>query len=158
MKRVLTIGVYGWDAPSWIAALRSAGCDLVVDTRARRGVRGHQYAFANRVRLEALLAEAGIQYLYEPGLAPSAETRLAQTAADRDRGTRKRDRSELAEGFVYRYESEVEGFDWQAFADKLDARSPALLCVERVPAACHRSLAAARLAAATSATVVDLVP
>jgi uncharacterized protein (DUF488 family) len=159
MDRILTIGVYGWTAEAWTAALGRAGCDLVVDIRARRGVRGRDYAFANRARLKAALAEAGIRYIHLRELAPSRSTRDAQAAADAAMRTVKRDRSGLADSFIHAYRIEVgERVEWAAIAARLDASAPALLCVERVPAACHRSIAAAELARVTGCPIEDLTP
>lgn len=159
MDRVLTIGVYGWTAEGWLEALAAAGCDAVVDIRARRGVRGREYAFANRSRLEVALAAAGIRYLHRSELAPSAEIRRAQKDADTTSGTRKRDRATMDGSFSNLYSGLIaDQIDWNAFATGLDATAPALLCVERTASACHRSIAADRLAAAVGADVVDLVP
>lgn len=159
MERVLTIGVYGWDAPRWLDALKRAGCDEVVDIRARRGVRGSEYAFANRTRLEAALSQAGIAYLHLPELAPSREIRDAQVAADRAGGVLKRDRTTLAESFLDRYrEGVVDAVDWDGIVSQVTGSRPALLCVERLPTACHRSLAAERLASQCDGVVEDLLP
>ena len=57
-----TIGVYGFDRESFLAALAAAGVDLLLDVRQRRGVRGSEYAWANAQRLETSLAEAGVDY------------------------------------------------------------------------------------------------
>jgi uncharacterized protein (DUF488 family) len=159
MDRVLTIGVYGWTAARWRAALVQAHCDVLIDIRARRGVRGPDYAFANRARLEALLEDEGIGYLYLPELAPPRQVRDAQIAADHATATRKRDRTELAESFTQQYVDLVaDRFDWAALAARIDDQTPALLCVERLPAACHRSIAAERLARAAGASREDLLP
>jgi uncharacterized protein (DUF488 family) len=158
VDRVLTIGVYGWSAERWIAALQAAGCDLVVDIRARRGVRGREHAFANRTRLEAALEEADIRYIHLPELAPSRAVRDAQVAADAGSGTRKRDRTVLGQAFVDRYQREVvDRVTWADVAERLDAVAPALLCVERVPTACHRSIVASRLAITASVPIEDLI-
>ena len=158
MERILTIGVYGWDGPRWMDALTRAGCDQVVDIRARRGVRGSEYAFANRTRLEAALGQAGIAYVHIPELAPSRDIRDAQVAADRTQGVAKRDRTTLATTFLDRYrEGVVDVVDWEGIAARLTGSKPALLCVERVPSACHRSLAAARLAVECAVAVEDLL-
>jgi uncharacterized protein (DUF488 family) len=142
-----------------LAALRAAGCDEVLDVRARRGVRGSEYAFANRRRLEAILAQAGIGYRHLPELAPSAEIRAAQVATDKKDLTRKRDRAALSSDFVERYETEVGGpTDWVALADGITSRAPALLCVERTARACHRSIAADRIAATVGAPLEHLEP
>ena len=159
MERVLTIGVYGWNLEAWLAAIAAASGDAVVDVRARRGVRGADFAWANRQRLESALASAGIEYLYRPELAPSREIRAAQKAADRESGIGKRDRTKLASTFAERYAHEVaDGIDWIILGDGLHAARPVLLCVERAPGACHRSIAAERLSAANGIPVTHLVP
>ncbi|MBA3326897.1 MAG: DUF488 domain-containing protein, partial [Solirubrobacterales bacterium] len=37
MSRLATIGVYGWDAERFVAALHRAGIEQLVDARRRRG-------------------------------------------------------------------------------------------------------------------------
>ena len=66
-----------------------SGVDTFCDLRARRGVRGREYAFANSQRLQARLAELGIRYVHRLDLAPSAATRSQQHAADAATHTRK---------------------------------------------------------------------
>jgi len=159
VDRVLTIGVYGWSPERWITALHDARCDIVVDVRARRGVRGREHAFANSKRLQAIVTEAGLRYVHLPALAPSRSTRHAQVAADAVSKTTKRDRARLGDTFAAAYRAEVvDVVDWQAIIAELAAAAPALLCVERLPAACHRSIVAAELAAGADCPVVDLVP
>jgi uncharacterized protein (DUF488 family) len=159
VKRLLTIGVYGWHREAWLAALRGAGCDLVVDIRARRGVRGSEYAFANRARLEAALTDSGIAYLYLPEIAPPREARAAQSAADEASNVRKRDRSVLSTSFVTLYEQLVGNrVDWREITSRIDGEAPVLMCVERLPSACHRSVAATRLRVAAGVLVEDLLP
>jgi uncharacterized protein (DUF488 family) len=145
--RVATVGVYGFEAESFLAALRAAGVTLVLDVRQRRGVRGTEYAWANSKRLQAMLAGAGIGYAHHKELAPTTELRQLQYAEDDRRGVGKRNRVELAPEYARRYVAEIlEHVD----LGKLVAGLPeggvaALLCVERDPEACHRSLVAARL-------------
>jgi uncharacterized protein (DUF488 family) len=159
VDRVLTIGVYGWSPERWVAALHDARCDLVVDIRARRGVRGPEHAFANSKRLQAIVAEAGLRYAHLPVLAPSRATRDAQVAADAASKTAKRDRALLGDAFVAAYQAEVvDAVDWQPIIAELTGATPALLCVERLPAACHRSIVADELAQRAGCPVVDLVP
>jgi uncharacterized protein (DUF488 family) len=159
--RIVTLGVYGFDEPAFFAALRAAGVDTFCDLRARRGVRGSEYAFANRQRLQARLAEAGIRYLHCLELAPSRAQRDRQSAADRADRTAKRKRAELSPEFVALYRAErLAAFDSRAFVERLgpEARVVALFCVERTPAACHRSLVADRLARDLGLEVVHLTP
>ena len=46
VRRAATIGVYGYSAGTFLAALREADVALLLDVRQRRGVRGPQYAWA----------------------------------------------------------------------------------------------------------------
>jgi uncharacterized protein (DUF488 family) len=148
LQRVVTIGVYGFGADGFFTALLESGVDLFCDLRARRGVRGREYAFANARRLEARLSECGIPYRHFPALAPSDEMRALQYAVDSAAGIGKRDREELSAGFIAAYERLLAGSAArEALAEIRQAASaPALHCVERLPSACHRSLVAARLA------------
>ena len=124
--RFVTIGAYGWDAAAFFAALTQAGVDTFCDLRARRGVRGSAYAWANSQRLQARLAELGIRYLHRPDLAPSAETRAAQHAADAATKTAKRQRAVLSPDFVAAYRRErLTDFDSAAFIASLGAETGA---------------------------------
>ncbi len=161
IERVFTIGAYGFTEREFIEALRSAGVDVLVDVRARRGVRGSAYAFANAKRLQASLAAAGIRYTHAKELAPSQSVREAQWRADASAGVGKRDRTALGPAFVAAYENAcLSGFDIDRFLDTHaeSSRRPVLFCVERLPEACHRSLAAACVARAAALPVEHLVP
>ena len=147
MPALRTIGVYGFGRESFLAALRRAGVELLLDVRQRRGVRGSEYAWANAQRLEAALAEAGIAYTHLKELAPTTEMRQLQYAEDEKRGEGKRSRSVLAPAYVERYTEEVlDRVDLTPVVNWIGGKPAALLCVERDPEACHRSLIAARLA------------
>src|SRR5215210_6996134 len=147
--RVATIGVYGFTAGTFLEALRGANVRLLVDVRQRRGVRGPEYAWANSARLQAALAEAGIEYRHLKELAPTTELRQLQYAEDARAGVGKRSRAELAPGYVERYTREIlDPVGVDAVVEALPAAGrAALLCVERDPEACHRSLIADRVAA-----------
>ncbi|HET8954230.1 MAG TPA: DUF488 domain-containing protein [Solirubrobacterales bacterium] len=146
MKTLRTIGVYGFDRDSFLAALKGAGVDLVLDVRQRRGVRGSEYAWANAQRLQATLAEAGIGYSHLKELAPTTEMRQLQYAEDAKLGEGKRNRTALAPAYVERYTEEVLGrVDLGPVVQWIGNSSAALMCVERDPEACHRSLIAERL-------------
>jgi uncharacterized protein (DUF488 family) len=124
-------------------------------------VRGSAYAFANSERLQARLSALGIRYIHHKELAPDAETRASQSAADHAARTRKRDRRTLSPAFVEAYRrARLDRFDPAAFLAGLgpDVSAAALFCVEGQPAACHRSLLADRLAEAAGVEVVHLVP
>lgn len=158
--RLATIGVYGWDADSFVSALGRAGVVLLIDVRQRRGVRGSRYAWANSKRLQAALAAAGIGYEHRPDLAPTTAMRQLQYAADDREGVGKRDRERLAPEFAELYASEVlDAVDLEELARSLPRDGDAaLLCVEADPEACHRSLIAGRLRDRESVAVEHLRP
>ena len=155
-----TIGVYGFTAERFLEKLRGAGVRLLLDVRQRRGVRGAEYAWANSKRLQAALAEAGIAYRHHPELAPTTELRRLQYAEDDRRGVGKRSRTELAPAYRDRYTAEIlDHVDLGPLVASLPSEgAAALLCVERDPEACHRSLIAARLAAEHDLEIKHLLP
>lgn len=161
MIRIVTIGAIGYTAETFFRALQDMQVDTFVDIRRRRAVRGREYAFANSQRLQARLAELGIRYQHRIDLAPPNSAREQQAAADKAAGIARRQRTALGPAFVAAYERDVLAqFDPHAFVDDLplDAAVVALMCVEREPAACHRSLLAARLGEALGATIEHLTP
>jgi uncharacterized protein (DUF488 family) len=157
VNKVVTIGVYGFDAESFLRQLQQADVRLLLDVRQRRGVRGPEYAWANSQRLQSLLAEAGIAYEHHPELAPTTEMRRLQYAEDDRQGVGKRSRHELAAEYVRHYTAEI-----LARADLApivpSGSVSALFCVEADPEACHRSLVAERLAGEYGVTVEHLRP
>jgi uncharacterized protein (DUF488 family) len=158
--RVATIGVYGFSLEQFLATLREAGVRVLLDVRQRRGVRGSEYAWANAKRLQAALADAGIGYSHHPELAPTTELRQLQYAEDDRQGVGKRSRKELAPAYRERYTAEIlDRADLDALAASLPSEgAAALLCVERDPEACHRSLIAERLATEHGIAVDHLRP
>ncbi len=159
--RIVTIGVYGFSEEGFFRALQTAGVDTFCDIRARRGLRGSIYAFANSTYLQKRLAELGIRYLHMPELAPSKDVRSTQDQADRTQGVAKRKRLVLSDAFVRAYEQERLGqFDAQKFLELIgqEARTVCLFCVEGQPEACHRSLLAGRLQEELSLEVEHIRP
>ncbi|WP_232668549.1 DUF488 domain-containing protein [Pseudonocardia sp. TRM90224] len=156
--RMVTIGVYGFDAESFLQRLRDADVRLLLDVRQRRGVRGPEYAWANSLRLQAALAEAGIAYAHHPELTPTTEMRQLQYAEDDRQGVGKRTRRVLAPEYARRYTAEVlDHADLGPIVSALPRTgTAALLCVEHDPEACHRSLIARRLAEQHQVTVEHL--
>jgi uncharacterized protein (DUF488 family) len=146
LATIATIGVYGFDRGSFLAALAAAEIDLLLDVRQRRGVRGSEYAWANAGRLQAALAEADIGYTHLKELAPTTELRELQYREDDQRGEGKRSRTVLAPEYSRLYMEQIlDPADLAPIVNWIGANKAALLCVERDPEACHRSLIAARL-------------
>jgi uncharacterized protein (DUF488 family) len=161
IRTVFTIGVYGSTREAFFSALTDAGIDIVLDIRRRRAVRGSLYTFANARRLIDELQAREIAYEHVIGLAPDDETRAIQGKADAEAKRRKPERTELDPGYVEQYVARaLDRFDFAPLAAKLASfNAPALMCIERIPSACHRSLVAPRLAAALGADdVVHLIP
>lgn len=160
LERILTIGVYGFTAERFFAALESAETDLFCDLRARRGVRGRDYAFANARRLQNELAAREIPYRHYPALAPTKEIRSVQYEADAASGVAKRQRDELDSGFVEHYGRLLQTPEAEtALVDiAVSGSAPILFCVERVPQACHRSLVAERLVEGRQIPLENIMP
>lgn len=160
MRRIATIGVYEFDAESFIETLDTAGVTKLIDIRQRRGVRGTQYAWANANRLKGLLSVAQISYEHHPELASDTELRHLQYQEDDREGVGKRSRVRLAPKYVRRYTEEILDL---VPLDPLVRHLPvhgiaALMCVEAAAPACHRSLVAARLAERYGFQIVHLEP
>lgn len=158
---LFTIGVYGTTPGRFFKALESARIDTFCDLRARRGVRGREYAFANANRLQDELAARGIAYRHFMSLAPSEAVRQAQWAADEEAHTPKRLRTKLAPAFAEGYRAEaLDSLDPAWFLEQVgpDARRVVLFCVEREASACHRSLLADFLHDRLGVPVTHLLP
>lgn len=160
MKRVCTIGVYEWDLESFLGALGDADVRVLLDVRQRRGVRGPRYAWANSLRLQRALSEAGIAYRHHPELAPTTELRQLQYAEDARQGVGKRSRVELAPAYRQGYTQQIlDRTDLNELVTELPDRGAAtLFCVEADPEACHRSIVAERLQARYGIEITHLRP
>lgn len=160
VPRMVTIGVYGFGGDDFLERLRRADVRLVLDVRQRRGVRGSDYAWANSRRLQAALASAGIAYEHHPELAPTTELRQLQYREDDRRGVGKRSRRELAPEYARRYLTEIlDRADLAPVVSSLPRDgAAALLCIERDPEACHRSLITERLAERHAVSIDHLRP
>jgi len=160
VRALATVGIYGASLERFLEALHAANVGLVIDVRQRRGVRGREYAWANAQRLQAALRSEGIAYSHHKELAPTTELRQLQYAEDSRQGVGKRSRRALAPEYVERYRREIlDRADLKPVLEELPSgAASALLCVERDPEACHRSLAAAALARELGLDVHHIYP
>ena len=160
MRRIATIGVYGFAVDTFLDTLSGAGVGLLLDLRQRRGVRGPEYSWANAARLQRALAAAEVGYRHVKELAPTTELRSLQYREDDRQGVGKRNRVALAPEYAERYTREIlDPFDLAALMAELPGASATVLfCVERDPEACHRSLVAERLHTEHGVPVTDLRP
>ena len=145
VTELATIGVYGFTATTFIAALRDADVRLVLDVRQRRGVRGSEYAWANAKRLEAALA-AGRHRLPPRALA-RADDRAARAAVPRGRphGRRQALARQLAPAYrraLHRARSST--------APTSTRSSPALAARRAAPRCCASSATRRRATARSS--------
>ena len=147
MPTIATVGVYEFDAASFIRTLDAAAVSQIVDIRQRRGVRGPRYAWANARRLQALLADARIGYEHRPEFAPTTELRHLQYRDDDRQGVGKRSRVRLSREYVRLYSEEIlDPAPLASLVERLPVDGiAALLCVEATARACHRSLVAERI-------------
>ena len=163
LQTIFTIGVYGSTEASFFGALVENEVELFIDIRARRGLRGSKYKYANSSYLRAKLKELGIYYAHLKALAPTTEIRALQWQADKEEQTRKRDRTGLSAAYVAEYKKQILKYGKRKSELTLEphkvlqqakelANYPAgkpmqryvLFCVEQHAVACHRSLVAAR--------------
>jgi uncharacterized protein (DUF488 family) len=128
----------------FVECLRDAGVEVLVDVRAVPLSR--RPGFSKNI-LAAGLREAGIGYVGFKALGTPAEGRAA---------ARRNDVATLSR--IYAGQLEIPDAMAQAamLRDLARERKVALLCFERAPASCHRSLLAQALFA--DAEVIDLFP
>lgn len=128
MTRVFTIGYEETSMDQFLSALKRAGVEQVIDVRALPLSR--RPGFSKNI-LAATLREAGIGYVHLKALGTPKEGRDA--AKKGDRATLERV-----------YDSQLQLPEAQAEAAKMRAlaaeKPSALLCYERNPEHCHRTL------------------
>jgi uncharacterized protein (DUF488 family) len=142
--KIFTIGYEATTMDEFIAALRSAGVERVIDVRAVPLSR--RPGFSKNI-LAASLKDAGIDYVLLKNL---GTPKLGRDAAKK--GDVKTLR-EVYDGQLHLPEAQAEAAMMRALAEE---KPSALLCFERDPAHCHRTLLLA--AEGEGAEVVDLFP
>ncbi len=142
MMRLFTIGYEAVTMSEFLGALQAAGVERVIDVRAVPNSR--RPGFSKNL-LRASLAETGIDYIHLRALGTPAAGREAARAG------RKAELERIYAGQLETPEAMAEG----AMMLDLAAEKPsALLCYERDPACCHRTLLWQSLA--PDAEIVDL--
>lgn len=147
IRTLCTIGYEGVSLPSVIAALRAAGVSLLVDVRAVAASRRAGFA---KSKLSAGLVEAGISYLHLRDLGTPAAGRAAAKAGRH---------AEMHRVFA----AHLAGVEAQAALGELQkivesGTQACLLCLERDPHHCHRTLVADALGARIRLDVQQLMP
>lgn len=126
--RIFTIGYEGATVGDFIAALTSAGVERVIDVRAVPNSRRPGFS---KTPLRNALAEAGIDYIHLRALGTPADGRAAARAG------RHEELEKIYAGQLELPEAIAEGAQMLALAAE---KPSALLCYEREPEHCHRTL------------------
>jgi uncharacterized protein (DUF488 family) len=126
--RIFTIGYEGTTVPEFIAALRSAGVERVIDVRALPLSRRPGFS---KSPLRAALDEGGIEYVHLKALGTPVDGRAAARAG------RHADLERIYAGQLELPEAMVQAAQMIELASE---KPSALLCMEREPAHCHRTL------------------
>ena len=140
--RIFTIGYEGATVGEFLAALQQAGVERVIDVRAVPNSRRPGFS---KTPLRNALAEEGIDYVHLRALGTPADGRAAARAG------RHEDLKRIYAGQLELPEAIAEGAQ---MLDLAREKPSALLCYERDPAQCHRTLL--WKAVAPNAEVVDL--
>jgi uncharacterized protein (DUF488 family) len=142
--KLFTIGYEGATMAEFLAALSEAGVERVIDVRALPLSRRPGFS---KTPLSAALAEAGIDYVHLRALGSPAAGRTAARAG------RRAELEAIYAGQLELPEAIVAAEEMK----RLTAEKPsALLCFERDPSCCHRTLLWQSVA--PNAEVVDLIP
>ena len=142
--RIFTIGYEATTMGEFVAALQGAGVERVIDVRALPLSRRPGFS---KSPLRAALLEAGIDYVHLKALGTPSEGRSAARAGRHDDLERiYADQLDLPEAIVQA----------EQMRELADEKPSALLCYERDPAVCHRSLLLA--AVASDAEVTHIFP
>lgn len=142
--RIFTIGYEGTTMAEFLAALQQAGVERVIDVRAVPNSRRPGFS---KTPLKNALAEVGIDYVHLRALGTPAAGREAARAGRND------DLERIYAGQLETPEAMAQG---AMMLDLAGNKASALLCFERNPAACHRTLLWQSLA--PDAEIVDLTP
>jgi len=142
--KIFTIGYEATTMAEFITALQNAGVERVIDVRALPLSRRPGFS---KSPLKVALGEIGIDYVHLKALGTPADGRQAARAGRQDDLERiYADQLELPEAIVAAEQMR-----------ELAAEKPsALLCYEREPSQCHRSLLLS--AAASDAEIIHLFP
>lgn len=142
--RIFTIGYEAAAMAEFLAALQGAGVERVIDVRAVPNSRRPGFS---KNPLRNALAEVGIDYVHLKALGTPADGRSAARAGRQD------DLERIYARQLDLPEAMVQAEQMRELAAE---KRSALLCYEREPAQCHRSLLLA--AVARDATVTHLFP
>jgi uncharacterized protein (DUF488 family) len=133
MRRLSTIGYEGKTLDEFLAELKAAGVEIVLDVRAVAASRRPGFS---KTTLAGALREMGIDYLHLRPLGTPAAGREAARAGRIDEMN-----------FIYagQLETPEAGLALEQALGEASERHAALLCYERDAADCHRTMLAERM-------------
>jgi uncharacterized protein (DUF488 family) len=140
--RIFTIGYEGTTVPEFIAALQAAAVERVIDVRALPLSRRPGFS---KTPLRTALQEVGIDYVHLKALGTPSDGRAAARAG------RHSDLERIYAGQLELPEAMAQSAQ---MLDLAAEKPSALLCMEREPAHCHRTLLLRTIA--PDVEVVDL--
>jgi uncharacterized protein (DUF488 family) len=146
MMRLRTIGYEAATQAAVIAALKTAGVEVLIDVRAVPSSR--RAGFSKRL-LAASLAAAGIDYVHLRALGTPKPGRQAARAGHH---------AEMARIYEAHLVEPQAQFELAEALDIAKQRPAALLCYEADAAHCHRRIVAQRLTERFAFEVEDLTP
>jgi len=126
--RIFTIGYEGTTVGEFLDALKKAGVERVIDVRALPLSRRPGFS---KTPLRGALEEAGIEYVHLKALGTPSEGRTAARAGHHD------DMARIYAGQLELPEAMAQSAQMLELARE---KPSALLCMEREPAHCHRTL------------------
>jgi uncharacterized protein (DUF488 family) len=126
--RIFTIGYEGTTVGEFLAALQKAGVERVIDVRALPLSRRPGFS---KTALRRALEEAAIEYVHLKALGTPSEGRTAARAG------RHADMARIYAGQLELPEAMMQSAQMLELARE---KPSALLCMEREPAHCHRTL------------------
>ena len=126
--RIFTIGYEGTTVGEFLSALKRAGVERLIDVRAVPNSRRPGFS---KTPLRNALAEEGIEYVHLRALGTPADGRAAARAG------RHEELKRIYAGQLELPEAIAQGAQMLGLAQE---KASALLCYEREPAGCHRSL------------------
>lgn len=155
-----TLGVYGLNSDQFFEKIVSNKIDTFIDIRRRRAVRGSEYVFVNSNRLQAKLAEMGINYIHLSELSPTEEIISIQKDYDKSINVATRKRDKLSDKFISEYKKNIlDKYNMQDLFDQLNAlgsEKALFFCVESEARACHRSIITNKLEKEYSGSIIHL--
>ena len=142
--RIFTIGYEGTTVPDFIGELQKAGVERIIDVRALPLSRRPGFS---KTPLRGALEEVGIEYIHLKALGTPSEGRTAARAG------RHADMARVYAGQLELPEALAQSAQ---MLDLASEKVSALLCMEREPEHCHRTLLLNSVA--PDAEVIDLFP